>query len=365
MIPGFSIIERYVARRFLLAMIATYAICSLLIFMIDMVELLRLAGKYGAVRVSSLAWLALLRLPAYTEFLMGFTVLVGSIGALLMLARKSELTVMRASGMSVWRFLRPGILVAFMIGALSVTLYNPMAATARTEAERIYAEVFGRESNLLSSDSKGSWLRQDGADGQSVISAAAARDRGLKLTAVTAFVFDRQGLFKERIDARTGELRDGYWRLENATIARVGEPPQPYGTYLLSTYLSPERVADALGTVYSVSFWELPDLIEIAEKAALSTTRLKIQYETLLVRPLFCVAMVLLAATVSLKSFRSGGIQTMVLTGMIGGFGFFLLAEISRQLGIAGLAPPWAAVWFPVLLTIFASLTVLMHQEDG
>ena len=82
-------------------------------------------------------------------------------------------------------------------------------------------------------------------------------------------------------------------------------------------------------------------------------------------RPLLAVAMVLLAATVSLRSFRAGGIQTMVVAGMIGGFGFFLLAEVSRQLGLAGLTPVWAAVWLPVLLTIFLSLTVLMHQEDG
>jgi len=75
--------------------------------------------------------------------------------------------------------------------------------------------------------------------------------------------------------------------------------------------------------------------------------------------------MVLLAATVSLRSFRSGGIQTMVILGMIGGLGFFLLAEVSRQIGTAGLVPPWAAVWLPIALVIMVSLTVLLHQEDG
>ena len=82
-------------------------------------------------------------------------------------------------------------------------------------------------------------------------------------------------------------------------------------------------------------------------------------------RPLLCVAMVLLAATVSLRSFRSGGIQTMVGTGMIGGFGFFLASEISRQIGVAGLAPAWASVWLPVILLLVISTTVLLHQEDG
>ena len=61
------------------------------------------------------------------------------------------------------------------------------------------------------------------------------------------------------------------------------------------------------------------------------------QYALLLSRPMLLMAMVVLAATVSLRSFRSGGIQTMVLAGMVGGIGFFLLAEVSRQIGIAGL----------------------------
>jgi lipopolysaccharide export system permease protein len=114
-----------------------------------------------------------------------------------------------------------------------------------------------------------------------------------------------------------------------------------------------------------VSFWEFPDLIEVAEKAKLSTDRLRIQYETLISRPLACLAMVLLAATVSLGSFRAGGIQTMVITGLVGGFGFFLLAEVSRQIGVAGLAPPWAAIWLPVVFVMVVSATVLLHQEDG
>ena len=60
--------------------------------------------------------MGLLRLPAFSEILLSFAVLVGSIGALLSLNRKSELTVMRAGGMSVWQFLRPGVTVALLLG---------------------------------------------------------------------------------------------------------------------------------------------------------------------------------------------------------------------------------------------------------
>ena len=199
-------LRRYVRNKFLIAILGTFVLCAVLIFMIDLVEMLRQQGKYGAVPSWKLAYMTLLRLPAYTEFLLAFAVLVGSIGAFMMLARKSELTVMRAGGMSAWQFMRPGIGVAGVLGVLAITAYNPMAAASRAEGERMFAEAFGRESNLLRSDNGGSWLRQDGVDGQSVIGAVAATNRGLSLAGVTVFVFDQGGRFSERVDAARAEL---------------------------------------------------------------------------------------------------------------------------------------------------------------
>ena len=107
------------------------------------------------------------------------------------------------------------------------------------------------------------------------------------------------------------------------------------------------------------------ELIEVSERAGLSASKYRMQYALLISRPGLLLAMVVLAATVSLRSFRSGGIQTMVLMGMLGGIGFFLLAEISRQIGAAGLLSPALAVWVPIALALLVSLTVLLHQEDG
>lgn len=359
------LLRRYVARRFLLLIVATFAVCCMLIFMIDMVELLRQAGKYGRVPTGSLLWLALLRLPAYTEVLLPFCVLAGSIGALMLLGRKSELIVMRASGMSVWQFLAPGIFIAFIIGVLAAVAYSPLVAASRGEAERLFAEVFGRESTVLKGDGDGAWLRQDGTDGASVLNAGAAAGDGRSLFNVMLVQFDREGHFAERVDAEKAHLLDGFWRLDNAQVARMGREQEVFDTYTVSTFLPPERVADALGSAMTVSFWELPGLIEVAEKAGLSASRFRVQYELLRSRPLLLTVTVLLAATVSLRSFRGGGIQTMVTIGMLGGFSFFLLSEVSRQIGIAGLAPPVMAVWIPVFVACFGSLTVLLHQEDG
>ena len=78
----------------------------------------------------------------------------------------------------------PAMIVAFLLGIVFVLVYNPIAAAARGEAERLYAAAFGRgESLLKTKGSGGAWLREDGTDGPSVIHAPTCSTKGLELKA--------------------------------------------------------------------------------------------------------------------------------------------------------------------------------------
>lgn len=358
------ILARYFAVRFTIAIIGVFALCLALIFFIDFVELLREAGKRAEVSAAAMAWVALLRMPSFAELTLPFAVLIGSISAFMSLTRTSELTVVRAAGISVWQFLRPAILVAFVLGLVSTMLYNPLAASAKKMADAIVAELFGEEKSLLSDD-RAAWLRQDGADGPSIIHARAVADRGLTLGGVTVLQFDRSRKFLERVEAKTAHLHDGYWLLSEAHVSSQSAINSTYDKYIISTYLTVDQVIGSISSARSVSFWELPQFIEFADKAGLSTIRYKLQYHLLLVRPFLLVTMVLLAATCSLKAFRFGRIQTMVIAGLSAGFGFFIFAELSRKIGVSGIASPAVAAWVPVVVACLLAATILLYQEDG
>lgn len=360
-------IARYISWRFLTAILAVTALCVLLMFFADMIELLRRSGKddAGDVGALSLITIALLRLPARSEIILPFTVLIGSIGAFLMLSRKSELIIARAAGMSVWQFMLPGIIVAALIGIAIVTVINPLSALAKTSSERIYAEVFGKESSLLDTKSGDAWLRQDGSDGQSVMHARHVSNRGLSLSGVSVWHYGKDGNFSERIEAARADLQKGYWVLSQATISAVGREPALYDKYLLSTHLTPTHVNDSLGSVSSVSFWELPQFIDLADKAGLPAIRHKLRYQMLLSLPCLLAVMVLLAATCSLTSFRFGKAQTMAVIGLGSGFLFFMFREASRNIGLSGLAAPEVAAWAPAAIGTLLTVTVLLHREDG
>jgi len=355
----------YIARRFVISILGVFALCLALIFFIDFLELLREASKRDDVSMGQLVVIALLRLPKFAELTLPFAVLIGSIAAFMALSRTSELTVVRAAGISAWQFLRPAVAVALCLGLISTALYNPLAAFAKASADRLVAEVLGERNKSLLREDRPTWLRQNGADGPSIIFAGSVADKGLTLSKITVLQFDRNRKFLERIEADRARLKPGYWALENARVTSEKGGTQKYGRYLLSTHLQRQHVMNSITSAKGVSVWELPKYIEFAEKAGLNSTRYKIEYYLLMARPILMVAMALIAATCSLRAFRFGGIQTMVVAGLSAGFGFFIFSELSRKVGVSGLVPADVAAWAPVILACLISVTVLLHQEDG
>ena len=361
----FTTIGRYMANRFVTTILGVFLLMLILIFFIDFVEVLRTGSRRDDVGTGTLALIALLRIPIFAELALPFAVLIGTIGAFLSLSRSSELTIVRAAGVSVWQFLQPGLFVALLLGVLAVTVYNPLASAMKAESERIQTELFSTQKTFGTSRGTGSWLRQEGVDGPTILHAKTAADRGLTLGGVTLLQFDRNNSFYEEVRAKKAELRQGYWRLENVNVQSSGEAHRHYEEYLVSTYLSPAQIMDSLGSIETLSFWQLPAFISFAKKAGIPTGRYELQYQLFLVRPILMAAMVLIAATSSLKAFRFGKIQTMVLTGLSGGFGFFIFSEFSRKVGASGLVPVAVAAWGPALVAFLLSATILLHQEDG
>ncbi|WP_088342468.1 MULTISPECIES: LPS export ABC transporter permease LptG [Rhodomicrobium] len=355
---------RYFATRLFVMILVVYGVCIMLVFFIDFVEMMREASKVE-VSAGEVVFLTLLRLPGFAELMIPFAVLIGSIGAFLMLSRSSELVIVRASGISIWQFLQPAMLLAALVGVFASTVYNPLAAKAKLASEQIFATSFAAKGGGQSKNGTSSWIRQDGPDGQSIIYARATANRGTLLAGLTLLQFDLNKKFIERIEADKANLRPGYWELENANVSSSGNAPQHYNRYLVSTFLDASQVTESVDTVEGVDFWELPKFIEFAKKAGVDTTAYSLYYQQLLARPLLMVAMVLLAATCALKPFRFGKIQTMVIAGLSGGFGFFILVELSRKLGMSGYITVGVAAWAPIVIASLLAVTVLLHQEDG
>jgi lipopolysaccharide export system permease protein len=356
-----STLSRYFGLRFLSAAVAVFMGTLVLTAMIDYLELLRRTADIKDASALLVAKISFYRVPFITERVMPFAVLVGAMFCYLNLSRRLELVVARAAGVSAWQFIAPAVLIAAAIGLASMTIYNPISATLREQSTRLEAELSG---NLHNAD-RDFWLRQRSEEGQAVINAKSSRQQGLELGSVSIFRFDPDGHFHDRIEAKTATLEPGAWRLEEARFYASGAPPIERESFRLPTTLTPVQVGESFATPETVPFWQLSSYIELAEKAGLSATGYRLQYYQLLALPFFLVAMVLLAAAVSLRFFRFGGVQKVVLGGLAAGFFLYVMAKVTGDLSKAGLIAPLAAAALPPSVGAVTGLLALLYQEDG
>jgi lipopolysaccharide export system permease protein len=359
-------LSRYFGFRFLKSVTGSFFGVVALAGMIDYVELLRRSSDWPKATAFVLAEISLFRVPQLSERIMPFAVLVGAMSCYLALSRRLELVVARAAGVSAWQFVAPSMVGAFLFGVAATTIYNPLAAVMHERSKRLEAEMTGElPTSAVRESTGGFWVRQRGADGAAIINAKASRQQGAELGAVSVFTFDNDGQFKERIEAKSATLDNGYWRFDDVRIYASGNPPVIQASYQIPTNLTLEQVRESFATPETVPFWQLPSYIELADRAGLMAAGYRLQYQQLLSRPFLLTAMVLLAASVSLRFFRFGGVQKMVLGGISAGFLLFVLSKFTEDMSKSELLSPVMAAWIPVVVGSLTGFIVLLHQEDG
>ena len=356
---------RYFAGRFVTSAVGVFLSIFMLLFLVDYIEMVRKASKLASAPAVIVAETALYQVPQLLEKMMPFCVLIGAMTCYLALSRRLELVVARAAGVSAWQFIAPALASAILLGILATTIYNPMSANLRELSKRMEAELFGSTPGGGIQDASGFWINQVNSDGQVIMNAVRSEQQGVRLTGLTLFRFDTQNEFKERIEAREARLEEGHWLIKSVRRFSLDGPPVDQDTWILPTSLTPSQVRNSFSTPETVSFWQLPSYIRSSESSGFATAGYRLQYQKLLAQPFLLAAMVMLAAAVSLRFFRFGGVQKMVLSGVGAGFLLYVLSKVTEDLSKAELMHPIASAWLPVLVGGLTGFLALLYQEDG
>ena len=367
-------IQRYILRECISGLVLVLGIFVLAIVLVDVVEQSRTVGTRTEITLQQAISLSLMKLPMLIEQTLPFAILVAAMIAFSRLNKRSELPIIRASGISAWRFLTPLILLALTLGLFTTTILNPIGAdlTARFEAER--AALLREQSGIKVSGS-GIWLRQGDSNSQIVINAKGAEDDGIVLTDVIMTEEERQYYngaptehfgFKRRIDAERARLLDGFWQLEGVReYLPGGKVPSRREFLSIPTNLDANKLLDKFASPNTIGFWELPGFISQTTQAGLDAQRYSMRWWALTSLPALFTAMALIGALACLRLSRLGGTPQLVAIGAGLAIGLFFITQFSSSLGSTGAAPPFIAAWAPSLFALFVALSVIAYKEDG
>ncbi|MGH1404699.1 MAG: LPS export ABC transporter permease LptG [Alphaproteobacteria bacterium] len=384
----------YLARRYFINLLILLGALLSIIYLFDTVELIRRASKHSDVPLTLVLQMGLLKLPEVGQTLLPFAILFSAMFTFWQLTRRYELIVVRASGFSVWQFLLPVSMVGILFGVVHMTVINPVGAVFISKFEDLERVHLSRQDNQIAVFQEGLWLRQailieaevspqqDEEEtsppaspppevikklisGYAVFHAHRIEQKDWKLRNVTLFYFTDENDHLQRIDANTARLEDGEWVLDNAIIHNLHGIKSKDQTYRLPTTLTQRDIEESFSSPESMSFWKLPSYIKTLEQTGFDATGLKVYYHNLLSQPLMFCAMILLAATVSMRPPRSRGTFMMISGGVFIGFIIFFLSSFLQALGSSHQIPVIMAAWSPALIAFLLGLSVMMNLEDG
>ena len=355
----------YLGRRFLFGFGAALLGLLALVLLFDFLELLRRGADRDEVTLPIVIELAVFNLPVLAQKVLPFAALFGGMFTFARLTRSHELVVTRAAGVSVWQFLMPGLLIATLIGGFVVTVFNPLSAVTASRHERLEAKYLHGSPSLLALSRTGLWLRQADPGGQSVIHAQNVSEQGLDLTDVIIFLYEGADEFVGRIDSKSASLEDGQWMLKEALLTGPDVPAEFHDNYVLKTSLTASQIQDSFASPDTLSFWALPKFIALLKEAGFGAVKHRLQWNSVLSTPLLLFAMVLVAATFSLRLTRRGGTGLLIVGGVIAGFVLFFMTDLVLALGLSGKIPVVLAAWAPAGISTLLGLSMLFHLEDG
>lgn len=345
------VFEKYLAQEIYLATIFVLAAFLALFSFFDLVHELADLGK-GGYQLHHAIGYVLLTLPGRAYEIFPVAVLIGSLYALTLLARHSEITVLRASGLSTSRML----LALGKIGAVFVIVTFLLGEFVAPPAERLAQQLRLRAmSSVVAQEFRsGLWVKDERAfvNVREVLPDTSLR--GLRI-----YEFDAGYQLRSISEAASATYSPpGHWLL-GGVVQTIFEADRTRvartDTLNWQSALTPEILTVLMVDPGRMSLFNLYLYIRHLNENQQKTHRYEIAMWKKLAYPAAALVMMALALPFGYRHDRMGNVSLKVFLGVMLGVAFQLLNSLFSNLGVINSWPPLFAALTPSALFLLAA----------
>jgi lipopolysaccharide export system permease protein len=354
-----NLLDRYVIRAMLGGVFVVMAV------LLTLFALFLFANQQDDIGVGTYTaldafWFVLLNMPQQVYELLPIGVLIGTLLGLGQLARGSELTVMRAAGVSVWRIAGSVAMAGVLLVAVAVLcgefLAPPLQAMAKQQ------KALSKFSNISFARRGGAWVR----DGNLLINVMQQSGAG-EFGGMRVFELSPDHRLVSMSTAATATVEpDGSWRLSQYATTRF-DGEQIKAEHEASRAFSSAVGGDFLGlTVVQPRELEtrvLFGLIRHLRGNGLDSAAQEFAFWSRIARTTAIVFAGLLAVPFVFGSLRSAGSGARMLVGVLIGVSFFFVQRTLESGAIVFQASPLLLAWVPTLLLAVAALVLVARTR--
>ncbi len=305
--------------------------------------------------LESLLQVLTFRLPGkFTEYI-PIASLIGTLAGLGAMAGNSELTVMRAAGIPLWRIGYAAIQPVLLISAFGMAITEYIAPEARQKADLI-EKLQSQQDNQFSLTG-GVWIRSE--DKFVYINAA---DKNGTLYGIQIFTPIGQKLSQiSKADTAT-HLADGQWELQTTQTTHFLEntiETHSAETSLWKASLKPEHLFLAAQEPESLSLSQSLQYQTYLKQQDLDRGPYQLEFWSKALSPLASIALVIVALSTVFGPLRSSTMGGRIFSGVMIGLVFqntlSLFGRMSLTLGFS----PFIGVLIPILICFALGLILI------
>lgn len=351
--------QRYLVREVSAAVLLVLAAFLALFGFFDMINELKDVGRDGY-QLHHAVLFVLLRLPGRMYELMPIAMLIGTLYALSTLARHSEITVLRASGLSTRRLLATLFIAAGGFAVLTFVVGEFVAPPAEKAARQLRLKA---TSALLAQEFRtGLWIKDD----KTFVNVRAVTPE-TRLLGVRIYAFDESAQLRSVSEAAAGDyVPPDSWRLSDVVrtvldgdVARVERVPE----LVWRSALNPDILAVLLVKPESMALTHLTAYVRHLAENKQKTGRYEIALWKKLIYPLASLVMVALALPFGYTHNRVAGVSLKIFAGVMIGVFFHMLNGLFSNLGVINSWPPLSSAVAPSALFLVAAMGMIWWVE--
>jgi lipopolysaccharide export system permease protein len=282
------------------------------------------------------------------------TLLIGAIIGLLDLQSRREMTVIKATGVSVWAMLRAPI-IAVAIGAVVASVAVDTLVVLTNRSLSLSLPQSGNSGTL--------WLEQS-RDGQTyILTSTHPHQGGTTLEDVTIFITSSP--VGDRIHAKLVELQDGQWFIPEGIRFQPDAAPKRIENFGLPTYTTAADMGVKFANPDDLTIFEVFGALSSRVTDPQLRNGVEMRFAGLLASPLVLIGSLVIAFAFTAGYRRTNKYGVAVLYGVVLGFVVYVVQEMASMAGGAGVLDPTFAATGPAFVAIVIGVTVLLHKEDG
>ena len=359
-----KLIKTYIAKKFIVSFCQIVLGFSLLIFFVNLLESLENLKDSDAPFYIA-PFMAFLNIGDFLNDIISSIVIIASITTFLSLSIKSEITIMRVSGYSLWQILQPVMISAFCLGVFWITIFAPISSQMAKKFNSLDNIYVKKETREVLEPKNGIWLRQQNIGNENeeiIIQAKKVYSQNLEFKDVTVWFFDADNKFYKKIDSNKMTLNEE-GVLNNFSLLNFKLESAEIPTNFNEEFVR-QRILNDFQNVKLFTVFQLPSLIKDLKSSGFNTNKFKVYFHSLLSKPFLFMAITLIACFFGLNHIRNQNIAIMTFLGVIVGLVFYIISSIMIAFGASGLIPIFASTWLIVLIC-FAIGILLIYQKES